>query len=141
VKKFIVTVNGTSYEVDVVEKKETSIPIIQKMDSPPVKRAVESISVVQPVKVEKIPSAPVKSTTSANTNTVSGVSVTAPMPGTILELKVKLEDKVSRGQVLVVLEAMKMENEIVAPKDGVVNSIGVSVGNPVKGGDVLLSIV
>jgi biotin carboxyl carrier protein len=69
-----------------------------------------------------------------------GESVTAPMPGTILNLLVKQGQAVKKGQVLVILEAMKMENEIVAPADGQIVSISVDKGQNVNLGDSILEI-
>ena len=68
------------------------------------------------------------------------VSVTAPMPGTVLQIKAKAGDAVKRGQAVVILEAMKMENEIVAPQDGVIASVNVSQGDSVNNGDVLMTM-
>ncbi|MBU3818862.1 MAG: biotin/lipoyl-binding protein, partial [Candidatus Faecalibacterium intestinavium] len=68
------------------------------------------------------------------------VSVKAPMPGNILDVKVKPGDSVKAGDTLVILEAMKMENEIVAPQDGTVASINVNKGDTVNSGDVLVSM-
>jgi biotin carboxyl carrier protein len=62
------------------------------------------------------------------------------MPGTVLDVKVKEGDSVKYGDVLVILEAMKMENEIFAPADGVVASVNVSAGAAVNAGDVLVSL-
>ena len=69
-----------------------------------------------------------------------GEKVTSPMPGTILDIKVKAGDSVKKGQVLLVLEAMKMENEIMAPKDGVVASLSVAQGAAVEAGTMLCAI-
>ncbi len=62
------------------------------------------------------------------------------MPGTILAVNVKPGDSVKKGQVLVILEAMKMENEILAPQDGTVSSVDVSGGASVDSGDILLTL-
>ena len=68
------------------------------------------------------------------------VSVKAPMPGNILDVKVAAGASVKAGDVLVILEAMKMENEIVAPQDGTVASVNVHKGDTVNSGDVLVSM-
>ena len=67
-------------------------------------------------------------------------NVTAPMPGNIVSVKVNVGDTVKSGDVLCVLEAMKMENEIMAPKDGKVVAVSVSQGSTVSTGDVLVSL-
>jgi len=69
------------------------------------------------------------------------LQMTAPMPGAILAVNVSAGDQVKKGQVLVVFEAMKMENEIVASADGVVAAVHVSKGDSVASGDVLVSLV
>lgn len=69
-----------------------------------------------------------------------GEPVKAPMPGNILDVKVKAGDKVTTGQALCVLEAMKMENEIPAPHDGVVAQVVVTKGATVEAGDVLVTL-
>lgn len=71
---------------------------------------------------------------------ITGVTIEAPMPGSILGVSVKVGDQVKKDQLLVTLEAMKMENEIVSPVDGKVVSIGVSKGDSVNAGRVLLQI-
>ena len=70
----------------------------------------------------------------------SGQSIDAPMPGTIVNIMVSNGDKVKKGQVIAILEAMKMENEIVAPIDGTVVSIDVEKGQNVNLGDSLVQI-
>ena len=69
-----------------------------------------------------------------------GTVITCPMPGTIIDIKVAAGDAVAEGQILVVFEAMKMENEIVAPCAGTVASINVNKGDSVDSGSVLMSL-
>jgi biotin carboxyl carrier protein len=69
-----------------------------------------------------------------------GFQVTAPMPGSVLDVKVKEGDRVKEGDTLLILEAMKMENEVTAPASGVVKSIHVTSGATVNTGDLMLVI-
>lgn len=120
-RKFIVNVNGTSYEVEVEEISgaKSAAPVVQAPATAPA-------------------AAPAPAPKAASIS--GGESVNAPMPGNILEVKVKQGDSVKSGDVLLILEAMKMENEILAPKDGVIASINVSKGATVNSGDVLCVI-
>jgi biotin carboxyl carrier protein len=116
-EKYKISLNGKVYEVE-VEKLE--------------------IGAEAPVKEEK--------TQANNTPKVAEATptgsedVTAPIPGGIWEIKVKVGDIVKAGQVLVVIEAMKLENEIVSPKDGKITAINVAKGDTVALGDKLVSI-
>jgi biotin carboxyl carrier protein len=83
-------------------------------------------------------STPDKSNNSAQSS--SGTTIEAPIPGNVLGVSVNVGDYVRKDQVLVILEAMKMENEIVSPVDGKIVSIGVSKGATVNAGDVLMQI-
>ena len=127
-RKFNITVNGQAYEVEVEEVGgvQTAAPV----------RAAAAAPVAAPVAAPKAaaPAAAPKAATGA------GEPVKSPMPGNILDVKVKVGDKVSNGTCLVVLEAMKMENEIPAPKDGTVTSVLVNKGATVAAGDVLVTI-
>ncbi|WP_099191699.1 biotin/lipoyl-containing protein [Tepidibacter mesophilus] len=118
-KKYKINLNGKSYEVEVEEITESEVQ-------------VEPKSV--PKSVEKIKSIPSKKTST------QGEDVKAPMPGTIVSVKANEGDNIKAGDVLLVLEAMKMENEIVAPVDGQITSINTSKGASVTGGDVLITI-
>ncbi len=118
-KNYTITVNGNVYEVSVEENTGAA----------PVQAAA-------PAAVKKAPAAP-KKAASAGAGTVK---ITAPMPGKILDIKSKVGDSVKKGQVIMILEAMKMENEIVAAQDGTVASIDVTVGAAVEAGVVLASL-
>lgn len=119
-KKFVIKVNNQSYEVEVEEIKSTP-------------------SVSANNKVAAAPKQPVAEKPAAKSNG-SGVEVTAPMPGNILNVSVKSGELVKRGQVLLVLEAMKMENEITAPHDGTINAVKVEKGQRVNVGELLVTL-
>ena len=84
--------------------------------------------------------APVQAAPAPAAAPAGGETVTSPMPGTILDVKVAAGQAVKSGDVLMVLEAMKMENEIMAPCDGTVAAVNVTKGAAVQSGDVLCSI-
>ena len=108
---FHVTVNGATYEVEVEEVgagAATAAPV-----AAPVAAA--------PVAAPKAAPAPKKA--AAKSGAAGSVKITAPMPGKILDVKVAAGATVKRGEVIAILEAMKMENEIVAPQDGTIASI------------------
>ena len=114
-RNFLVNVNGTQYEVAVEE--------IDGKAAPAVKPAQAAAPVAAPVAVA-----------------AGATKVTAPMPGTILGVNVKEGEVVKAGQTVFVLEAMKMESDIVAPVAGTVSGIGVAKGASVSAGDLLCSI-
>ena len=120
-KKYNITVNGTTYEV-IVEEAGAQAP----SPAAPVYSAPAAAAA---------PAAKPMKTMAAGANKVS-----APMPGTILDVKVSLGQKVSKGDVVCVLEAMKMENDIPAPCDGIIASINVQKGSTVAANDILISI-
>ena len=111
-RKFSITVNGQTYEVEVEE--------------------IGGAPSFAPAPAAK-PAAPAAAPAGAE-------AVKAPMPGNILDVKVAAGQNVKKGDVLVILEAMKMENEIMAPRDGVVASVNVSKGATVSTGDLLVSL-
>lgn len=131
-KKFKVTVNGKSYEVD-VEELGTAAP------AAPVTPAPAPAAAASP--------APTASAASSATQAApkgpipdSAVVVKAPMPGKISAIKQE-NGSVTRGSVILVLEAMKMQNDIPAPQDGTLTEVRVAVGDNVKTGDVLAVIM
>lgn len=134
-KKFNITVNGKSYEVEVEE-------IGGVMSSAPVARTVAAPSPVAAPAPAAAPAAPAAKPAAAPAPApvAGGETITSPMPGTILDIKVNVGDTVASGAVLVILEAMKMENEIMAPVAGKVVSINVNKGASVNSGDVLVVI-
>ena len=113
-KNLIVTVNGVAYNVTVEEG--TGAPV----------------AAAAPVAAPAAAPAPAAA--------AGAVSVTAPMPGNILDVKVKAGDSVKAGDTLLILEAMKMENEISAPQDGTIASVNVRKGDVVNSGDLLITM-
>lgn len=122
-RKFMITVNGNSYEVDVEEIGGGASTVA----SAPVENA-------QPKVEPKAAPAPAPKAASA----AGGKKVAAPMPGTVVKANVKAGDSFSKGDVLVIIEAMKMENEITAPEDGVVADVPVTAGASVDTGAALV---
>ncbi|MEE1341552.1 MAG: biotin/lipoyl-containing protein [Lachnospiraceae bacterium] len=122
-KNYRITVNGTAYDVAVEELAEG---------------AVASQPVAAPKAAPAAPKVAPKAAPAAGA--AGAVKVNAPMPGKVLSVKAAVGQAVKKGDVLLVLEAMKMENEIVAPQDGTVASIQVSAGQSVEAGDVLASL-
>ena len=132
-RKFNITVNGKTYEVDVEE--------IGGVASAPVAAApVAAAPVAAPTPVAAPAAAPAPAQTAAPAPAGEGTKVPAPMPGTIVSVKVNVGDKVTADSLVVVMEAMKMENEIFAGVDGTVTSVVTSAGATVNTGDVLVTI-
>ena len=113
-KKYRVTVNGTAYEIE-----------------------LEELTGAAPAAAPAAATAPAPAAAAAP---AGGEQVTSPMPGTILSINVAAGDTVKRGQVLMVLEAMKMENEIMCPCDGKIASVNTSKGASVESGTLLCVI-
>ena len=138
-----VFVNGVSYEVE-MEGNTIATPVALAPVAASVPLAPASS--VAAVEEEKSPSTqtpePVQETPKAAPADIpaGGAPVKSPLPGIINDVKVAVGDKVKNGQVLLILEAMKMENEITAEQDGVVSSIAVNKGDTVMEGTVLLTI-
>ena len=121
-KKYKITVNGQTYEVEVEE-------IGGQTPEPTQTTATPAVTETTQPKPQPKPNNPAA---------VAGKQkITSPMPGTIMSIKTKPGDKIQKGDVIMILEAMKMENEIIAPEDGVITSIDTSEGASVNTGDIL----
>ena len=134
-KKYNITVNGNTYEVEVEAGKAMLMDEYEAIAPAP---AAAAAPVAAPAAAPKAqpaaPKAPVAS------GAAGAVKVNAPMPGTILDVKVSAGQSVKKGDVICVLEAMKMENDIPAPQDGVIASVNIQKGASVNAGDVLASL-
>ena len=126
-RKFLINVNGNSYEVEVEEVGGASAP----MAAAPVAPAAPAVPA---------PAAAAPAASAAAAPAAAGEQVKSPMPGNILDVKVAVGDTVAEGDVLIILEAMKMENEIVAPCSGKVASVNVQKGATVNSDDLLVVI-
>ena len=129
-----ITLNGRTYEVSVEAGKAMLLDEYEAIAP----AAPAAAPVAAPAAAPAAPAA--TAAPAAAVVTGSGDAVNAPMPGTILKVNVNNGDKVKTGQVLVVLEAMKMENEILAPKDGTVTQVLVSRGASVDTGSPMVVI-
>lgn len=128
--KYKVTLNGKTYEVEVEKGKAILLDEYEALAPAPAAAPVAAAPAAPAA--APAPAAPV--------NLAAGETVAAPMPGNILRIDVNQGDTVKEGQILVILEAMKMENEIVAPKDGTVAQIVTSKGAVVDTGSPLVII-
>lgn len=124
-KNYTITVNGTPYNVTVEDANGSAAPVAA---APSPAAAPASAPAPAPAAAPAAPAA------------AGSVSVDAPMPGNILDIKVSNGASVKAGDVLLILEAMKMENEIVAPQDGTVASVNVNKGDTVEAGQTLVSL-
>ena len=123
-----VTVNGTKYDVEIEGGKAAAV------------KKPQVVAVPEATGLSVTPKTPIATKPAAAAPAAGGAKVTCPLPGTVLSLNVKEGDTVSAGQTLLVLEAMKMENNIDAERGGVVKQVLVSAGATVMEGDVLLVI-
>ena len=123
-RNFIVNVNGVSYKIEVEEVSAEEAAVVKTVPTAPVAPTAPTA-----------PTAPVAPTAPAN-----GQKVESPMPGTILDVRVKVGDSVKQGDVVMILEAMKMENEILATCDGTIADVIVQKSSTVDSGALLVVI-
>ena len=121
-RRFNITVNGVSYDVEVEEVSGNAAPAAAPKAAP----------------AAAPKAAPKAAAPKAAAPVAGGEQVKAPMPGNVLDVKVAVGQQVKKGDVLLILEAMKMENEINAPKDGTVAQVTVTKGATVDSGAVLV---
>ena len=125
-KNYTITVNGNVYNVSVEEGAGAV--------------AAAPVAAPAPAVAAPVPAAAPATKAAAPAAAAGAVKVNAPMPGKILAVKTSVGAAVKKGDVVLVLEAMKMENEIVAPQDGTVASVNVSVGASVESGEVMITL-
>ncbi len=130
-RQFNVIVNGESYQVE-IEELGVGAQAATPTAAPAPKAAAAPAAVPEP-KAAPAPTAAPKAAAGAG-------DVTSPLPGTILRINAQAGKSVKAGEVILILEAMKMENEIVAPEDGVVKVIYVQTGATVQSGDPLFKM-
>ena len=123
-KNYTITVNGNVYEVTVEEGGAGAAPVAAPKAAP----------------AAAPKAAPAAPKAAAPAGAAGAIKVTAPMPGKILGIKANVGDAVKKGQAIMILEAMKMENEIVATADGTIVSINTTVGSSVEAGDILATL-
>lgn len=126
-KTFYVKVNGKEYEVEIEEKRATPGKT-EKIVAPNTPKTAQSAIASTP------------QTASSTGPGFSNGKITAPMPGTVLSIACSKGQNVKKGEILLVLEAMKMENEIQSPADGTVQEIMVAKGQSVDAGEILVQL-
>ena len=133
--KYRITLEGHTYEIEVVEEQAMLLKEYEAIAPAPVTAA--------PVTAAAAPApapAPAPASAPAAVVTGAGEPLNTPMPGTILQVNTAVGQSVKKGDVLIVLEAMKMENEITSPKDGTVTQVAVQPNVTVNTGDLLVVI-
>lgn len=157
-KTFDYTINGVKYHVDVVSIKEDKAEVRVNGNSYEVeldrafdidqeawaaatpKAAAPKATPVAPKSEESAPAAEAPKAAPAAGGKASGAPIKSPLPGVIIDILVSVGASVKKGQKIMVLEAMKMENEIKADRDGVISSIQINKGDTVQDGDTLVTI-
>ncbi|WRS26825.1 biotin/lipoyl-containing protein [Oscillospiraceae bacterium MB08-C2-2] len=135
-KRFNITVNGKSYYVEAQELDANAPAPVMAAPAP---AAAAPAPAAAPAAPAPAPAA-APAAAPASGGVTGSVKITSPMPGAILDVKVSVGEQVTKGQALCILEAMKMENEIVAPDNGTVAGVHVDKGASVEVGALLISL-
>jgi biotin carboxyl carrier protein len=130
-RKFNITVNGATYQVEIEEVGAFAAPAPQAVPQ------VAAAPAPQATPVQAAAPAPAPAPATPAAPVAGGQQIKCPMPGTILDIRAAEGASVKKGDILIILEAMKMENEILSPADGVVAQIAVQRGASVNSGDLL----
>lgn len=139
-KEFKFTINGNDYSVDVIDFEDN----IARLEVNGTPYEVEVHKKIVTSKTPRLIPAPPKEPSKPSIDKRErgdAHPVSAPLPGNILEIKVKPGDIIEKGQLLMIMEAMKMENQVLADRKGVIESVAVNIGDTVLQGDVLLHII
>jgi biotin carboxyl carrier protein len=139
-KQFKFTIHGTDYSVDVIGMEEN----IARLEVNGTPYEVEVHRKVKSSKTPKVIAPPVKQPSKPEIekrDRGDAHPILAPLPGNIIDIKVAPGDIIEKGQLLMIMEAMKMENQVLADRKGVVEKIAVNVGDAVLQGDTLLQLI
>ncbi|WNH08174.1 biotin/lipoyl-containing protein [Thalassobellus suaedae] len=139
-KNFTFKINENSYGVKIVSQEDNTIELEVNGTSYSVKMKEEIKTRKTPTLVRKPSSAAPVEPVKVNPSSSAKTKISAPIPGVILSLNVKVGDTIKENDLLLVLEAMKMENNIVSEKSGVVTAVNVAVGQQVLQGEVLIEL-
>lgn len=144
--KYQYTVEGTDYEVEILEVEDNiakvtvngaAFEVELKQALKPTSRPIKQVTAPAPTPAAAPAQAPAATPAAAPG---AGAKIEAPLPGTITDIKVKVGDKVKAGDTILVLEAMKMQNNIEAENDGEITSVMVKIGDSVMEGSLLVTI-
>ena len=142
-KKFSFTIRGNKYEVELhnIEDNIAEVEVNGSMYEVEIHKEIKTPKTPKLVRPQVVPTSTADSSSAPKPKTVNvSGGIAAPLPGTVLEIKVSVGDKVKPGDILLIMEAMKMENNIKADKEGEIKAIKVNTGDSVLEGDLLIEI-
>ncbi len=142
-KKYKFTIHGNQYDVSIINVEDNIIEMEVNGSnySVEVDRSIQPVKTPKLVRARAVPSTDTTPSEGTGTRVSKGAgTIKAPLPGTVINIHCKVGDKISMGQKLITLEAMKMENNIDSDKEGTITTIRVSQGQSVMEGDVMIEI-